>query len=274
MSEKKETKKKFSRVSISVIVSLIAILIITNAWSYMSFSNDKKNLQDQLNSLNTTYQNYVSTHSHGDSEYDSLNTIYQNYMATHSHSNSDYDLLNAAYQNYMAAHSHTNSEYDSLNASYQNYIASHSHLDSDYNAILTERNQLQDWLNGNITYLTSQINTLNTQITDLNSIVNLQKFTIWVNHVTVSQPANSYTLWTRLASYAGYVRVYVESSTTSNTYASVEYISHGVNYDVTITVGSSGTAVFPVLPGTVYVYVGNTNLLSGATETVTITYYY
>jgi len=45
------------------------------------------------------------------------------------------------------------------------------------------------------------------------------------------------------------------------------------DYDHSITVEVSGTAVFPVLPGSIKVRVGNTNWFSGATEIVTITYY-
>ena len=115
---------------------------------------------------------------------------------------------------------------------------------------------------------------MNAQVSNLTNIVNLAKSTIWVNSQTISQPANSYTYWNISASYAGYVSVNVQSSTTTNTYVEVVYSSHGVNYDNKIVVGTSGTAVFPILPASIEVRVGNTNLINGATETVTITYYY
>jgi hypothetical protein len=113
-----------------------------------------------------------------------------------------------------------------------------------------------------------------TQKNQLQDIVNLAKSTTWVNSQTVSQPANSYSNWTVSASYAGYVSVCVQSSTTDTTYVRVIYSSHGVNYDNQISVGVSGTAVFPILPASIEIRVGNTDLLNGATETVTITYYY
>jgi hypothetical protein len=90
----------------------------------------------------------------------------------------------------------------------------------------------------------------------------------------VSQPAGTYNFWTHSTTYAGYVRVSVESSTTDKTYIEVLWSSHGVNYDYSLSVGVSGTGVFPVLPSSVEVRVGNSNLLNGATETVSITYYY
>jgi len=143
-------------------------------------------------------------------------------------------------------------------------------------------NQTQTWLDGNITYYNSQINSLNSQITslqnqvnDLTDITNLAKSTVWVNDQTVSQPANSYTHWTCSASYAGYVSVWVQTSSATDTRVRVIYSSHGVDYDDEIGVGSSGTAVFPLLPSSnIEIRVGNHNLVSGATETVTITYYY
>lgn len=76
------------------------------------------------------------------------------------------------------------------------------------------------------------------------------------------------------APYAGYVIVRVESSTTENTYVRAIWSSCGVNYDQSITVRARGVAVFPVLPGSIEIRVGNTNWFSGATETVTIIYFY
>jgi hypothetical protein len=97
-----------------------------------------------------------------------------------------------------------------------------------------------------------------------------------VNAQTVSQGAGGYTYWWFSASYAGYVTVTVSSSTTSNTWVEIYGISsNGITYDSgEISVGYGGTVSYPVLPGTVYVYVGNNNLVNGATETVTITYTY
>jgi hypothetical protein len=150
---------------------------------------------------------------------------------------------------------------------WQNQATSQS---SDRNSLQAEIDQLErDKAN-----LQSQLNQKNSEIDNLNKIINLQQSTVWVNDETVSNPAGASTYWTRTANYAGYVVMNVETSTTTNTYVQVTYSSHGVSYDEKITVGASGTAVFPVLPATITVRVGNTNLLNGATETVTVTYYY
>jgi len=153
---------------------------------------------------------------------------------------------------------------------------------ANYTSIISSKDDTISSLNLQITSKDSQISSLNSQIAnlqnqvnDLNSVINLEKSTVWVDDQTVSQPAGSYTYWTVSASYAGYVSVWVQTSTTDNTYVRVIWSSHGVNYDESITVGVSGTAVFPILPASsIEIRVGNSNWLSGATETVTITYHY
>jgi hypothetical protein len=120
----------------------------------------------------------------------------------------------------------------------------------------------------------SRINSLQNQVNSLNAIVNLQEVTMWENETTISQDAGAASAAGYVADYAGYVLVNVKFSTTANTSVQVMYISHGVDYAYAISVGSGGTAVFPVLPGTITVMVGNTNLLYSATEIVTILYYY
>jgi len=167
-------------------------------------------------------------------------------------------------------------------ANYTSIITSKDNTISSLNSQITSKDSQISSLNSQITSKDSQISSLNSQITnlqnqvnDLNSVINLEKSTVWVDDQTVSQPARSYTHWTFSAGYAGYVSVWVQTSTTDNTYVRVIWSSHGVNYDESITVGVSGTAVFPILPtSSIEIRVGNSNLFSGATETVTITYFY
>jgi hypothetical protein len=139
------------------------------------------------------------------------------------------------------------------------YISTHHHTDSNYDS-------------------------LTSQNTYLNNIVNLAYSTLWVSDTTVTQTAGNYTYWYFPASYAGYVSVNVQTSTTDTTYVEVIYTAYvGINYDNTIIVGTNGTATFPILPPALYaalplssieIRVGNTNTVGNATETLTITYYY
>jgi hypothetical protein len=148
------------------------------------------------------------------------------------------------------------SQLNQLQDTYNSYVASHHHTDSEYDSLNSQNTNLQN------------------QVNDLTSTLNLTKSEVWVTSQTVSQPAGTYNFWAHSTTYAGYVRVSVESSTTDKTYIEVLWSSHGVNYDYSLSVGVSGTGVFPVLPSSVEVRVGNSNLLNGATETVSITYYY
>jgi hypothetical protein len=125
--------------------------------------------------------------------------------------------------------------------------------------------------------LNSQITSLQTQVSDLTS---LTSSTVWVDDQSVSQSASGYTYWDFSANYAGYVSVAVGSSTTSNTYVEVSWFAYlgnykSISYDSgQISVGYGNTVNFPILPSSnIEIRVGNTNLINGASETVTITYY-
>jgi len=102
------------------------------------------------------------------------------------------------------------------------YVSTHHHADADYDS-------------------------LSTQNTNLYNIVNLASSTVWVNDTTVTQTANNYTSWYFSANYSGYALVNVQTSTAETTYAEAIYSAYGINYNNTITVGTSGTAAFPVL---------------------------
>lgn len=126
-----------------------------------------------------------------------------------------------------------------------------------------------------IASLVSEVAGLQNQVGNLTDIVNLNASEVWVDHQTVNQPANSYSSWIFSARYAGYVCVEIHSSTTESTFVEVIYTSHGANFNQRVVVGATGAAFFPILPYPfIQVHVGNTDMLNGATQTVTITYYY
>ena len=129
-----------------------------------------------------------------------------------------------------------------LNETHAQYVAMHSHNDTEYNELV--------------------------------AIINLEKSSILTDSLSFGQDADTYTSFTYQIPYAGYISITVQSST-SNTYVRVIYNAFGVVFDETLQVGTSGTAVFPLLPSNdLEVRVGNTNLVNEATETVTITYHY
>lgn len=133
----------------------------------------------------------------------------------------------------------------------------------------------------------NQITLLNQELASLNdsytaaqsdayyfqSILQLQQSgTLYSNSIT--QDANTTTtIWNDQLDYAGYVIVQA-TSTANTTYAEVIYSYTGANFDYTQTIGTSGSAVFPVLPGIVQVNIGNINQTDTNTITVTATYFY
>lgn len=121
----------------------------------------------------------------------------------------------------------------------------------------------------------TEISMLQNELSTANGINNLQDSTVWLNDFTVNQDRSAGMWYQYTASYAGYITATVLSSTTSNQYVQVTWTSNGIDYSNKITVGASGTAIFPVLPSSnVVVTFGNTNLLNGATATVSVTYTY
>jgi septal ring factor EnvC (AmiA/AmiB activator) len=126
-----------------------------------------------------------------------------------------------------------------------------------------------------ITNLQSQIATKDSQISNLQSIADLQKQEVVVYQYSVNQGAGQLSaVAARSYPYSGYLRI-SSTSTTSNAYVNLQYWFGGKLYSSSQTVGTSGEALFAILKtDSATVYVGNTNWLNGATETVTITYYY
>jgi hypothetical protein len=115
---------------------------------------------------------------------------------------------------------------------------------------------------------------LNSQILALNSILYLNESGLLVNHQSINQAAGANTtVYNNVPYFAGYVSIDVQSNSTT-TYVEVIYSSYGVNYDNSVIVGTSGTAAFPVLPGSVEIRVGNTEAVDSVTATVTATYHY
>jgi len=131
-------------------------------------------------------------------------------------------------------------------------------------------------LESEVQFLRNQVQTLQSEVRNLQNIVNLKEsVTLWHDQPINEGPGGYYS-FSFNANYAGYVIVNVLSSTTSNTWVQIKIYnpSTGTIESQKYTVGYSGTVYFPVLPGTVTIYIGNSNLINGASQTVTITYVY
>ena len=168
----------------------------------------------------------------------------------------------------LAAKDNTISSLQSQISSLQSELASQSNSSST-----------QAYVN-QITLLNQQLASLNDSFTaarsdaySFQSILELQESgTLYSNSLT--QDANTTTtIWNDQLDYAGYVVVQV-TATANTTYAEVIYSYTGANFDYNQTIGTSGSAVFPVLPGIVQVIVGNINQNNSNNLTITATYFY
>ena len=186
-------------------------------------------------------------------------------MLSYNSLQGQYQALNASYTNLQSGYTSLQNQSSSLQSSYNSLHSQYQDLQSSYASL---QNQYQA--------LNASYNSLQSSYNFLQSVANLQQTTTWVNAQTVSEGPSSDYSWSFVIYYAGYVTVTVSSSTTSKTWVEIYGISsNGITYTSgQVSVGYSGTVSYPVLPGTVDVYVGNNNLVNGATETVTITYTY
>jgi hypothetical protein len=174
-------------------------------------------------------------------------------------------------------------------------IAVYMPMVSNLESQIAEKNSTISSLNSQVLSLNSQVLSLRADFEQVNSTISnykdaIEAYTSQIAYYisiislnesvslpvtqTLTQDANTFTVvYTNGIQYAGYVSVGVESSS-NTTYAQVVYSSYGVNYDHNVTVGTSGTAVFPVLPGEIEIRVGNTEAVENVTATASATYRY
>ncbi|WP_088922620.1 DUF1043 family protein [Sulfolobus acidocaldarius] len=164
----------------------------------------------------------------------------------------------------------TNDQYQTLEQQYQTLQQQYQTSEQQLNYYRDQYQTLEQQ------YQTSQqqYQTSEQQLNYYKQVLSLSYSDTLISNQVVNQPAGYFSYWCYTANYTGYIVVNVQSSTTTQTYARVYWNAYGINYDNSISVGSQGTAVFPVLPSNYCVGVGNNNLINGATETITITYYY
>jgi uncharacterized protein YlxW (UPF0749 family) len=157
-------------------------------------------------------------------------------------------------------------------------------LQDTINELQNNNQKLQDTissLQSDNQRLQNSVNSLQGNVQELRDITSLAKSTTIASRQTLNQQANSYTYYNFTAQYAGFVFVRIDSSTTNLNFARVRYTSNGgdsphtITYSQRVDISSSGGwACFPVLPGIIAVDIGNTNLINGATMTVTVEYWY
>jgi flagellar basal body-associated protein FliL len=151
-----------------------------------------------------------------------------------------------------------------------------SSLQANNTALQNQLNQIPS-----TSIYTSQIDSLKAQLSDLNETANtyynialMKSSGALISQQTVTQDANTSTqVFSDDIFYAGYVIVQATASA-NTTYVEVSYTAGGTNFDYSQVVGTSGSAMFPVLPSTLQINIGNTNQTTANAATVSATYYY
>jgi len=164
-------------------------------------------------------------------------------------------------------------EKDNTITSLQSQIASlESQISQTPNSTVYQ-NQIAS-LNEQITNLNEVISNLNDQLSGYYNVAIMNSSTLLLNQQVITQDANSTTaIFASSIYYAGYVAIQA-SATADTTFVEVNYSYAGSTFDYNKTLGTSGTAVFPVLPGTLLINIGNTNQAVSNNATVTAKYYY
>jgi hypothetical protein len=162
----------------------------------------------------------------------------------------------------------------------QSQITEKDNTISSLNSTISTLNATNRILQNSIGVLSAQVSQLSLNVSELQYevayfnnlvILNASDYLAYGQAINQDAGANT-TVFNNALNFAGYVSVGVQSSS-NTTYVELTYYSYGVSYDNRITVGTSGTAAFPVLPGTIQIIVGNKETAGSVTATVTATYH-
>lgn len=164
-------------------------------------------------------------------------------------------------------------ENDNTITSLQSQIASlQSQILQNPNSTVYQ-NQISS-LNEQISNLNEQISYLTEQLSGYYNVAIMNSSSILLSQQLVTQDANSTTsIFSSAIYYAGYVVIQATASA-NTTFVEVNFSYAGSTFDYNKTIGTSGTAVFPVLPGTLQINIGNSNQTAANNATVSATYYY
>ncbi len=168
-----------------------------------------------------------------------------------------------------------NGQIASLNAQLAQNSQTIAGLNSRISSLDSQLSSLNSSSN-NVGYLQNQISSLQAQLANYENILSFNASSAFLSQDFSMDPSSNDTIWNQPTSnfqYAGYVTVAVQSSSPT-TFVELSYNSLGVVYDNVVTVGTNGTASFPILPGNVLISLGNHEASSTVTGTVSAKYYF
>lgn len=283
--------KKIGGLALALII-LCVVLVVAVSGTVVYYMPLTSTQNSKINNLQTWLTDNETALANANSEISNLENQLSAANSNLTSLNAEITSLQSQISNLQNQLSSANSQVSSLtsqlNTANSQITSLQNQLSTDNSQLLTDSAQitnLQNWLNenitalnnanGQITSLQNQLNSANSKITSQNNIISLSDSAVIANDQTYSEAASSYATFTFSANYAGYVSVYVLSSSVAGTWIEVSYTSNGVTYNQEITTNVGYLAEFPVLPSsTITVGIGNGNIIGSATEVCTTTYYY
>jgi hypothetical protein len=146
-----------------------------------------------------------------------------------------------------------------------------SQMSQSYSSLQSSASSYESQLSS----LSSAVSSASASVSSLLGLLNLSSSAVEGSNLTVSEGAGQVMpVLTFVASYPGYIVVSGSSSTT-NGYIQVSDTYPGYPTVSNVPFGRRSTSVLiPVLPGTVTVSFGNTNLINSASAIISVTYFY
>jgi hypothetical protein len=114
---------------------------------------------------------------------------------------------------------------------------------------------------------------INSAYLDLQDIVELSASGTLESGSFSQTASTNTTFYEGTLNYAGYI-VISASSNSSTTFAAVGYTFGSTNFNYNQTLGTSGTAIFPILPGSLQIIIGNRDSTDVNSVNATATYHY
>ena len=127
-------------------------------------------------------------------------------------------------------------------------------------------------LQSQLTQCNQSLTNLISEYQDLQRITSLSAYGTMFNSGFEQSTNEPTTIWSGTIDYAGYIAIQATSNVTS-TYAQVQNVfseTNALSYNQTI--GTSGTTIFAVLPGTLVIVIGNVD--EAASVNATAVYHY
>ncbi|WP_052283899.1 hypothetical protein [Sulfolobus acidocaldarius] len=258
---------------IKIVVAVFVSLIIGAIIGFVIGQSSVPNTVVTNNGGGQTNDQYQTL----EQQYQTLQQQYQTSEQQLNYYRDQYQTLEQQYQTLQQQYQTSEQQLNYYRDQYQTLEQQYQTLQQQYQTSEQQLNYYRDQyqtLEQQYQTLQQQYQTSEQQLNYYKQVLSLSYSDTLISNQVVNQPAGYFSYWCYTANYTGYIVVNVQSSTTTQTYARVYWNAYGINYDNSISVGSQGTAVFPVLPSNYCVGVGNNNLINGATETITITYYY